>query len=338
MRARAILVVGVIALLLGTGLVSDAKEKLPDLRRNLLNAHEAKQMDRALHALTLKIGAPGFYADHGAFADWLGTLPDGKADHPLVKRHRGWALVKAKRGGEGIPHLEAALKSNPSDGLTRAWLADALRQGGKFMEAATMLTSAVQCGERGTYVDETIASILFAFRRSQISGHADDLPEYVLAARIYLGVNPDPKIHHTTARMLLDDFAVFEKPDRTRGKSWARAAAEHALLGITTAPKLIGGDLQLAYDAARALEAVDAETKGNTLRYDLLETAYRLGIDPNGGPHARPDVVVWLAECAAREGRFDLAYRLVQERLSISESPRAKRLLMKLPPDLGGDD
>jgi tetratricopeptide (TPR) repeat protein len=324
----------VVVLVLGATLVSDAKESLPDLRRNLLNAHDPKQTGKALHALTLKIGTPGFFADHAAFADWLGTLPDGRADDLLVRRHRGWALVKAKRGGEAVPHLEAALKANPSDGLTRAWLADALRQDKRFMEAAVMLTAAVQCGEKGTYVDEMIHSIVFAYRRSQLSGHADDLPEYVLAARTYLGVKPDAKLQRLTARLLLDDFATFEKPDRTRGKSWARAAGELALHGITTSAT-VAGDVQLAYDAARALEVLDTQTKGKTLRYDLLAAAYRLGRDPNGGPNARPDVIVWLAECAAREGRFDLAYRLVQERLEISESPRAKRLLRKLPPDLG---
>lgn len=331
---HASLYVVIAALVLGAARVSDAKETLPDLRRNLLNAQDDKQLGKALHALTLKIGAQGFFEDHAAFADWLGTLPDGRADHVLVRRHRGWALVKAKRGDEAVPHLEVALKANPSDGLTRAWLADAMRQGKRYMEAAQMLTAAVQCGQKGTYVDEMIQSIVFAFRRSQLSGHADDLPEYVLAARTYLGVQPDPKLQRLTARMLLDDFATFEKPERTRGKSWARAASELALLALTTS-QTVAGDLQLAYDAARVLEVLDTQTRGKTLRYDLLATAYRLGRDPNGGPNANPDVIVWLAECAAREGRFELAYRLVQERLEISESPRAKRLLHKLPPDLG---
>lgn len=332
------LVLCVGAVLLGAALSSEAGDTLPDLRRDLLNAQDAEQMGKALHALTLKIGTSGFFADHGAFADWLGGLPDGRPNHPLVKRHRGWALVMAKRGDEGVPHLEEALKNDPSDGLTRAWLADALRQGKRFMEAATMLTSAVQCGQSGKYVDDMIASIIFSFRREKLSGHADDLPEYVLAARTYLGVKPDPRIHQLTARLLLDDFATFEKPDRTRGKSWARAAGELALTGITTARALSGGEAKLAYDAARALEVLDRETQGKTLRFDLLATAYRLSIDPNGGPNARPDVVVWLAESAAQEGRFELAHRLVQERLEISESPRARRLLMKLPPDLGMDE
>jgi len=335
---RLLLVLTTIAVLAGTALDTQAKDAaLPDLRRDLLNAQDDKQVDEALHALTTRIGAAGFFADHGAFADWLGALPDGRADHPLVRRHRGWALVMAKRGEEGVPHLEAALKADPSNGLTRAWLADALRQAKRYLEAAEMLATAVRCGETGTYVEDTIVSILFASRRASISGHADDLPEYVLAAKRYLEVRADPKVHLLTARFLLDDFATFEKPDRTRGKSWASTAALHTLLGIRTSTEPQGGELQLAYDAAQALEVLDRETKGDTLRYDLLAEAYKLGRDPNGGPNANPDVVVWLAEAAAREGRFELAYRLVQERLEISGSPRASRLLRRLPPDLGRD-
>ncbi len=329
------------ALLLGPALLSHAKERektLPDLRRDLLNAQDEKQLGLALHALTTKIGTSGFFADHGAFADWLGTLPDGRPQQPLVRRHRGWALIKAQRGAEGVPHLEAALKTDPSDGLTRAWLADGMRQSKRFMEATEMLASAVTCGQSGKYVDDMIAKIIFAFRRAVLSGHADNLPEYVVAARKYLAVRSDPKIHHLTARLLLDDFATFEKPDRTRGKSWARAAGRHALIGITTATEATAGDLQLAYDAARALALLDRQTGGATVRFDLLATAYKLGRDPSGGPNANPDVVTWLAEGAALEGRYELAYRLVQERLEISGSPRAKRLLMRLPPDLGEDD
>ncbi len=336
---RALVTLLAVALLVGgLSLGAQAKEKdtLPVLRRKLLEAQDAEAIDKALHALALKIGQPAFFADHGAFADWLGTVPDGRADHTLVRRHRGWALVRAKRGDEAIPHLELALKDNPSDGLTRAWLADGLRQGKRFMEAAEMLAAAVRCGAKGTYVDDTIVSIIFKFRAEKISGHADDLPEYVLAAHHYLRVKPDPKIDHMVARALLDDFKVFEQPDRTRGKSWALTASLHAL-AATKATEPLAGLGQLVYDAAKALEYLDTETGGNTLRFDLLAAAYKIGADRTGGPNRSPDVVVWLAEGAAKEGRFELAHRLVQERLEISDSPRARRLLAKLPPDLGSD-
>jgi len=334
----------VIALLLVAALTrgAGAADTLPVLRRHLLEAQDPEHTATALHALAQHVGEPAFFKDHGAFADWLGTLPDGRAEDLLVRRHRGWALVRAKRGGEAIVHLEAALKDGPSNGLTRAWLADALRQGGRFMEAAKMLAAAVRCGQQGTYVNDTIASILFASRAANLSGHADDLPEYVLAANAYLTARPDPRIHALTARFLLDDYATFEKPDRTRGKHWAREAAMHALASLTSlkeaaAPPLAGSET-LAYDAAKALAWLDRETHGKTLRFDLLAQAYSLAADPQGGANRRPDVVVWLAEGAAQDGRFELAHRLVQERLAISDSPRAQRLLLKLPPDLGDDD
>ena len=324
----------VVAVLLGA-LGAAAKDTLPELRRNLLNAHGAPQLEKALFELTEKIGVEGFYADHGAFADWLAGLPDGKPEHPLVRQRIGWALVRAKRGAEAVPHLEAALKGDPSAGLTRAYLGEALRQSKKYMPAAEMLASAVRCGEDGDFVPESLVSTLVLMQQSAISGHADDLPGYVLAAEAYLRVKADPRIHQMVADMLLTDFQTYEKPERDRGQSWARSAAHHVLKALALSPGKLANGAQMAYDAAQALEVLTRKTNGSTLRFDLLCQAYKLGIDPADGTHARPQVLTLLAEAAAAEGRFELAYRIAQERLGISNSPRARRLLMQLPPDLG---
>ena len=117
-----------------------------------------------------------------------------------------------------------------------------------------------------------------------------------------------------------------------------QVAAKHALVAVRTARPTIAGSEALVYDIALALEREDVRREGATLRFDLLSWAYRLGRDAMGAGHKRPQVLTWLAEAAEREGRFPLAYRLAQERLEISNSPRARALLMTLPPDLGDDD
>ena len=42
-----------------------------------------------------------------------------------------------------------------------------------------------------------------------------------------------------------------------------------------------------------------------------------------------------MIESALREGRYELAARLARQRLDLSDSPAARRVLAALPPDLG---
>lgn len=331
-----VLVAAAAAFLLATA--ADAKDTLPDLRRKLLEAQGEARIGKALDDLSATVGKPGFFEDHGAFGDWLGTLPDGRAEHPLVRLRRGWAYVAAKRGEEAIPHLEVALKDDPGDGLRRAYLGEALRQAERFTEAGDMLAAAVRCGHHGKHVHESILKTIFDARRATISGHADDLPAYAKIAAAYLAVRPEPDIHFVVAQLLLQDFDTYEKPDRTRGKLWARTAGAHALEAFRRSPTPPRGGAELAFDAARALEHLDRVEEGKTDRFELLVKAHELGQDPNGGTPMYPQVLVFLGEIAAREGRFRLAHRLGTQRLEISNSPRARRLLRSLPPDLGPQD
>ncbi|MDF1701941.1 MAG: hypothetical protein P1V36_12350 [Planctomycetota bacterium] len=331
-----VLVTGLLAALFAAS--ADAKDKLPDLRRQLLEAQGDARIGGALDKLSATIGKPGFFEDAGAFGDWLGTLPDGRAEHPLVQLRRGWAYVAVKRGEEAIPFLQVGVKDNPGDGLRRAYLGEALRQAKRHVEAAEMLAAAVRCGHHGKHVHESILKTVFDARRAKISGHADALPDYATAAGVYLAVRPEPDIHFVVAQLLLEDFDTYEKPDRTRGKLWARTAGEHALAAFRLAPTPPAGGATLAFDAARALEFLDRVERGRTDRFALLVKAHELGQDPSGGPPRYPQALVFLAEGAAAEGRFELAHRLATQRLEISNSPRARRLLQRLPPDLGTSD
>ena len=313
-----------------------AKDTLPDLRRKLLEAQGDQRIGKALDDLSATVGKQGFFADAGAFGDWLGTLPDGRADHPLVRLRRGWAYVAAKRGEEAIPHLEAAVKDTPGDGLRRAYLGEALRQAKRYLEAGSMLAAAVECGHHGKHVHDSILKTIFDARRAKISGHADDLPDYAQIAKTYLAQREESDIHFVVAQLLLEDFDTYETPERTRGKLWARTAGRHAMRAFALAQTPPQGGAELAFQAAQALEYLDGVEGGRTDRFDLLVTCLELGRDPNGGPPRFPQALVFLAEGAAREGRFELAHRLATRRLEISNSPRARRLLRSLPPDLGG--
>ena len=335
---RLLLPVAILACVGFGALAVRAADNLPDMRRRLLEVRDMEGINQALFDLAEKIGEDGFFADHGAFGDWLVALPDGRAEHPVVRQRIGWAYIRAGRGKEALPHLEAALANDPSDGLTRSYLGEALRQGDRQMEAAEMLATAMRCGGEAKFIYDALVLTLVQLQRKNLSGHADDLPGYVIAAEKYLAVHPDARIHQMVADMLLTDFKTFEKPDRRRGQHWAKAAGRHLIAALNGSSTALANGARMAYDAAAALEVLDRQTSGGTSRFDLLAQAYTLGINPADGTHARPRVLTLLAESAAADGRFELAYRLVQERLGISNSPRATRLLMTLPPDLEDED
>lgn len=136
------------------------------------------------------------------------------------------------------------------------------------------------------------------------------------------------------ARALLDDLKAFETTTSERGQAWALFAGELAHGLLARAPGLEGG-LDLAADAGLALTDLDRAKEGRTPRFDLLARAYALGRIPEREGHERPELLAVLAEAALAEGRYELAHRLARERLAISESPAARRVLLRLPPDVG---
>jgi hypothetical protein len=212
-----------------------------------------------------------------------------------------------------------------------------MRQTGRLEEAAAMLITAAEVGHEGSHLDESFRNTVYGLRVAQLAGHADGLPDYIRTIQAWLEVRPSAAWHFSLARSLLDDMETFEKPHRDRGKLWAETAGRHALVALDADPTAFEGALKLAYDAAVALEVLDAEREGDTPRFDLLVWVYRLGAIPAEDSHSHPQAITWLAEAAAREGRPELAFRLATRRMEISWSPRARRLLMRLPPDLEMD-
>jgi hypothetical protein len=307
---------------------------VPELRRQLLEARSADEIGRALDALAERIGKDPGFADAGAFGDWLGELPDGKNKNPVVKLRRGWAYVAAKRGADAVPLLEEGLKDDPANGRARAYLGEALRQDGKPLQAIEMLATAVKAGYDEPHVKESVLKAAFSLRRDRPLAEAEGLPEYAQGLGAFLAVRPDAELDATAGRWLLDDFAAAEKGSTARGQAWAAAAAEHVVRALRLDPRT-GGGARLAFDAAAALAILDEEKKGATLRFDLLSLAYGLGQPEGQDGHEIPQVMALLAEAALREGRFELAHRMARERLAISDSAAARRVLLLLPPDLG---
>ena len=335
LRAAALLlVVGAAAALLFARALEAKEPTLPELRRRVLEARDEQQIGAALDVLQTRIGKEEALPDAGAFGDWLGELPDGRNKHPLVLIRRGWAYVTARRGKEAVPLLETALQDDPSKGYVRAYLGQAQYQVGEAQKALETLASALKTGYDQPYVRETALQAVLWLRREHPAKDAEGLPVYAKAAGSYLLTVVDDVLAATLARALLDDFAAYEKPATERGQTWAKHAGELAQAVLFRKPTTEGGP-RLALDAAAALTALDAETEGRTPRFDLLSAAYALGKPAEREGHDLPEVLPLLAEAALAEGRYDLAHRLARERLAISESPAARRLLLALPPDLG---
>ncbi len=339
MIRRRLLVAGLAAVaIVSAAALGQAKDdaSMTELRRKLMFAQRERQIAAALDGLSARIGKQPGFKDAGALGDWLKALPSGRNRWPLVLQRIGWAYVAVQRGPEAIEPLEAALKDNPGSGPTRAYLGEALRQAGRELEGLKMMAVALRLRYDSAHLKESIMEAAANLRRSGQAKDADGLPHYAEGIRDVLMAKADPSLSATLARWLLWDLAAFDKPGTERGSLWAKTAAAQTLVALDTTSELIAGSQQLAFDAALAIEGADEEAMGDTERFDLLVHAVRLGEAlAAGGVHLMPQAYTHLAEAAAAEGRYALAWRLATKRMDISYSPRAARLMRTLPPDLG---
>jgi len=314
-----------------------ARSESPDLaslERALEKARTPADTERALDALTDRIGKTPGFRDAGAFGDWLGSRR-GVSERPRVMLRRGWAYLAAGRPGAAKPLLEAVhRRGGEASGVALAYLGETARQDGDLGRALELLTQAAREGYRDTFVMESAQKAAFQMRTGTPSKTFDGLPDYVEAGHRFFAVYPHTTFQGAVARWLLDDYGAYARPGAERARTWARAAAELALPALRDAATS-GADARLAFDAAQALAPEDDETRGRTLRWALMAWAYRLGNRPDEDTHDIPQAIVRLAELAVRDGRYELANRLARQRLAISDSPAARRVLAALPPDLG---
>jgi tetratricopeptide (TPR) repeat protein len=308
---------------------------LDALRRKLVSARDPLALDEVLDALADRIGKQPGFDDAEAFGDWLGRLPEEIAKRPRVRLRRGWAYLAAGRGEDAKREIESVVRAGGEDeGVALAYLGEACRQQGDLVKAFEHLEAAVARGYRDDFVVECAHKSAFQMRETGASKEAESLPSYAVALERLVTVLDHPTLRTAIARWLLDDYGAYAIPGRGRAKTWARTAARHAL-AVLPGEQPGSASAKLAFDAAAALEPEDRASGGRTLRYDMLAWAYVLGNKPDQDAHLIPAAISHLAEAALAEGRYVLAHRLARERLDISDSPAARRVLASLPPDVG---
>ena len=320
-----------------------AKEGLPDLRRKLLEAQRPEDVGRALDRLQERVGEGADFADEGAFADWLGDLPDGRAGHPVVLQRRGWGYMRTKRGAEGIPLLQRALEDDPSNGLTAAYLAECLRQADRLEDAVAMMARAAHAGFEAPYLDEGFLNAITLLRARNTPTDAEGIPAYARVAGPYLLERPSARTHALLACWLVEDTEKDAKQapaDRTRLARrvlWTRAAGEHAL---TAARDLPADDMSIAEWLQRAAHLALGLGSAGAPRdradaFALLSAAVRRAMPSREGEtHRLPSALLDLADLALDVGRPELAARLLRMRQECGPCPRTQRIALRLPPDL----
>ena len=316
---------------------AEERVDLEALREALLGATTRTGTDAALDALAERIGREPGFPDAGAYADYLGRLPSEAAGRSRVRLRRGWAYLSAGRIEDATAVLTALADSGGEDGpVARAYVAEIRRQGGDAEGALELLAAAAREGYRDAFVVDAAHKAAFQLREARPSKAYDGLPAYVDGLEGVAAALDDPTLAGVLARWLLDDYGAYAVPGRDRAALWASKAADHALHALVRLGKDAAGDgTRLAFDAAAALAREDRRTEGRTLRFDLLAWAYRLGNRPDEDTHTLPAAVALLAEAALAEERYELAARLARQRLDISDSPAARRVLAALPPDVG---
>jgi len=339
MRRAICLTLPLLAVLAALAALGRAEDRvdLEALRTRLLDARTRGATDAALDALAARIGQEPGFRDHEAYADYLGRLPAEAAARPRVRLRRGWAYLAAARTDAAIELLRALADDGGEDGpVARAYLGEAARQAGDLTGAIEQLAAAAREGYHDPFLVEAAHKAAFQLRSAKASKDFDGLPDYVGALETVLAAWDHPKLRGVLARWLLDDYGAYAIPGRDRAVLWAGKAAEHALSALQRDGVDAAGDgTRLAFDAATALEPADRESEGRTLRFDMLAWAYRLGDRPDDDAHTLPAAVALLAEAALAEHRYELAARLARQRLDLSDSPAARRVLAALPPDLG---
>ena len=333
MRSRAGVIIPVV-LVAALGIIATAAGRqarsdeptLDDLQARLTSARNAHERDAALDQIQERISDPR------RLAQWLGALPKGVRSQGEVLLRRGWAHLAAGDPTAARPLLEKVHAKGGAQGVVQAYLGEVTRLDGDPERALELLAAACELGYRDGFVVESGRKAAYDLRLASPSKDAKGVPAYATALAKLVASWDHPWLRGPLARWLLEDYRAYAVPSRDRAKAWARFAAPHALAAAATEPVSGVGPI-LLLEAAEALRVEDRESGGGTLRFDLLAEAYTRARSPDG--HRLPQAVALLAEAALAEQRYSLAHRLARERLTISDSPLARRVLDALPPDVG---
>lgn len=296
-------------------------------------------MAKALEAANGLVGPSATFPDLGALADWFGTLPPPVPAHRTIRARRGWMYVVARRGADALELLKPLLVEEPGNALYRSYLGEAYRQAGDVPNAIAELAAALRAGATDDAVVPSVHKLLFDLKTSPPGGaRADVAPAYVTAATTLFALRPMPAVRLAIVTWLADDLARAKADPARSGVLRAALAGEIVVTARLALPEGEAPRLaKTAYAVAQGMEASPAggATPGAATRFDVLAVAVRLGERPGGEGHDLPEALADLAEEALAKGRYLLADALARRRLSISDSPTARRVLRALPPDLG---
>jgi hypothetical protein len=334
MRRRLCLGLVLLAAAVSAGaLVGRADEpSLADMAHRLGGTTTREATDALLDRLVARVGSDPALPDLGALGDWLGRLPAPVRDRPRVLLRRGWAYVSARRGADGIDALERAAKDEAERPAALAYLGEARRQAGDAAGAIQTLLEAARAGYAEPFLSRCAVEAALRLRLDDRPPAGKGLPAWAQALEGLVAVRDDPWLHAVLARWLLDDRPAYAAPPSERSRTWSETAARHALRALVEDAATADGAL-LAFDAARALK----DDAGDGPHFELLAWACRLADRPQEDGHDLPQALVLLGEDAADEGRYGLAARLARRRLALGDSPAARRLLDRLPPDVTGE-
>jgi hypothetical protein len=317
---------------------SVAEEEAVTKARAAIHAAAEKRDSRALaKALDDANSLVGtVFPDGGDLADWLGTLPEPVARLVAVKVRRGWLYVVAKRGLEAKAPLESVLGVEPGNGEARAYLGEARRLTGDLEGATGELLRALDTGASDALVLPAARRIVIALHEKPPESDSQGLPAYATAAGRFLARRRMDDVHRAVADWL--DY------DAERARSIPKRAAMLRAEAVRRAWSWIDGGEQ-AEAHARARKAVEVaewvawlgaeRPRDLPERFDLFAAAVRLGEVGESDRHEVPEALAGLAEEAVARGRYLLAATLARRRLSMGDSPAARRVLLACPPDVG---
>jgi hypothetical protein len=322
------------ALVARAGFAGDDLEELRGEIVRASQANDAARVVRALDRVASMVGPEKAFADVGAAADWVAALPDGVTGRPVVQVRLGWMYVTGLRGPDALPHLEKALRAAPSDARARAYFAEAKRQAGEPAAAAGELARAIGDGVPDDLAEWGVTKLVAGLLTYGKKGEGTALPEYASAAETVFAAKDFPAVRRSVALRLSFD-AEEERVDAERSTALRTAAVRHAWAYLRRAPA-DGESARLSYEASRWVAALgDARPSGLPERFDLLAAAVRMGETSDPEAHQVPEALAAMAEEALAKGRFVLAERMARRRLAMSDSPAARRVLLRVPADVG---
>jgi hypothetical protein len=332
---------------LGLVLPARAEDEAVEKARAALIAAAAKgdgaPISAALDEAQKLVGPGAVWPDLGVFADWVETLPPEVNKLRTVMLRRGWAYLMAKRGQHALPLLEAVKAKTPKDGVVLAYTGEAKRLIGDSAGSLAALKEAVANGASDELVVPTLRKIAYeSWRDEPKPAEGDDakppadLPHWVAVGETVLAVRDAADVRLSLVRWAMAGGDADRSPraallrEKAVTLAWpvlVKPPADRLSLGISLA--------RLAFDLARQRTSLPADAKGLPTRFDLLAQAVRLGDVPGADGHEVPEALAGLAEEALGKGRYVLADKMARRRLSISDSPAARRVLLALPPDVG---